>query len=163
MLRLRPKMGRPTTGVTFPELLVVVSIIGLAVAASVPLITESVRSARIRAAADQLTYSLRAARMLAVTKREVVAFTVAPHPENFYAYTDTYGDERRVDLPRGARISSSTAPTIDFRPNGSIAGAEHEVVLESGVEGRNGFEIHERWTLRTNVIGVTSVIHERLD
>ena len=140
-----------------------VSIIALGVAVSVPLIAESVRTARIRAAAEQFVYSLRAARMIAVSKRAPLTMTVVAHPGNFYSYEDAYSRTRRTDLPDGARISSTTSATVEFQPNGSIAEVGHTAIFESGVVRPGGvFEVSERWTVTTNVIGVTNVSHETL-
>ena len=56
-------------GVTLPELLVVVAVIGMAVLVAVPTISEAIRSARLRSATRSLEATFRAARIIAVTQR----------------------------------------------------------------------------------------------
>jgi prepilin-type N-terminal cleavage/methylation domain-containing protein len=146
-----PRIGRRSRGITLPELLVVVAIIGLAVAVAVPLISDAVRSARVRKATDELAVSLMAARMLAVTKRTPVDVTVAVDPANYYEYPGRDGKLTRFDMPLDVRIVNSTSP-ITFQPNGMVDGGA-STRLEARVSG-NDVEV---WNIKTSVLGVTSV------
>lgn len=128
-----------------------VSIIGLAVAISIPLATQAVRSSRIRVAADQYALTLKAARMIAVSKQAPVDVVVAADPDNFFEYTDGKGVTRRYVLPSGVRILPPGS-TITFAANGSVsagASTSFEAVLDS--------RSTESWTIDTNVLGVQTV------
>ena len=77
---------RGARGFSLSEMLVVVAIVGLAVAIAIPLTSEQVRLAKVRSAADEFAIHLKAARMIAVTKRQDVVFTILPDPVNAYTY-----------------------------------------------------------------------------
>ena len=60
---------RSQKGFSVGELLVVVAVLGLIVAIGIPLVSEQIRTAKIRGAADQFSMALKAVRMIAVSKR----------------------------------------------------------------------------------------------
>ena len=153
---MRVKHLSNSHGFSLPELLVVVCIIGLAVAASIPTIGEQVRSAKIRTVANQFVLTMRAARMIAVSKRADSAVQIDRDAQNF-SYMDAYGRQRRIVLPKGARVAeTTTTDAVVFRPNGSVAGGTQTIVFES-VRGR---DVRERWIVQVNPIGGVSVVHE---
>jgi prepilin-type N-terminal cleavage/methylation domain-containing protein len=155
MRRINVRRTHRKDGVTLPELLVVVSIIGLAVTIAIPLISEAIDSARLHTAADQLAVSLMAARMLAVTRQVPVDFKVAVAPENYFEYPDRNGKMRRYEMPTGVRIASSTDP-ITFRADGSVeAGAR--TTLEAVGAGRAA----DVWEIDVSILGMTTVNHRR--
>ncbi len=143
-------------GFTLPELLVVLALLGLALAVTVPLTAEAVRAAKVRTAADQFASDLRAARMVAVTKRQPVQVTVAADPTNRYTFPDVSGTVRTVILPSGVRIVSSTSP-ITFQQNGSVT-APATTVFEASLDGTTV----ERWTVTTTLVGVPKTQRQRL-
>jgi prepilin-type N-terminal cleavage/methylation domain-containing protein len=148
-----------SAGFSLPEMLVVIAMIGIAVAIVIPLTAEAYRQARIRSAADQFTVDLRAARMIAVATRVAAPgldFVVAPDPANYYEYPDNRGNTRRVNMPTGVRIVSSTSP-IRFQLNGSLANPA-TTVLEVDLSGTN----KERWTVTTSIMGVPTTTRQRL-
>ena len=130
-------------------MLVVISIIGLAVAVAVPLIADAVRAARIRTATDEFMVSLMAARMLAVTRQTPVEVTVMTDPANYYEYPDRRGDLRRYEMPEGVRIVSATSP-IRFRINGTVEGGA-QARIEADLRGGEK-EIYE---VETSILGVS--------
>ncbi len=139
-------------GFSLPELLVALAIAGLLIAVAVPLVADTMRSAKVRSAADQMAMDLRAARMIAVSKRISVPFTINPDPTNTYSYTDAHGVLRTVIMPTGVRIASASPSTVTFQTNGALSSAATAVVqlpLGSGVT--------ERWTVRTNTLGVSTL------
>ena len=149
-------------GITLPELLIVVSIIGLAVTVSVPAINNTIRSAHLRTALANYVHSLQAARMIAVTKQEAVEVMIKAHPDNYFEYVDINGRTRTIYLPRGVCIMDATSALVTFRPNGSVdpmattrltsirrVGAK-EVCDLSGDHA-------EGWEISTNLLGRTSV------
>lgn len=151
-----PTHGSP--GVTLPELLVVIAIISMVVTISVPLIAGAVRSSSARAAANGFAVNLKAARMLAVSINAPVEITVQeePHPDcycgiTYYEYPDRRGDLRRIFMPPGVTIDSST-PLITFMPNGSVPGGSTTVIRT-----RISPEIVESWTIETTTTGFSVV------
>jgi prepilin-type N-terminal cleavage/methylation domain-containing protein len=146
-------------GFSLGELLVTVAIIGLVALVSIPLISEQVRAAEVRAAGDQLAMALKAARMVAVTTHSDVVFTVEPDPDNKYSYTDNRGRLRETVMPGSVTITSSDG-NITFRQNGTINSATAmDIVLEANMTGG----IVDRWTISTSILGVASVTHDRYE
>ena len=139
-------------GVTLPELLVVVSIIGLSVAVAVPSISRAIRSARLNTAASQFAVSLKAARMIAVSRGAPLDFVVRSDPDNYYEYEDKVGRLRRFTLPPGIRIVSTSSP-ITFQPNGSVAAP-----VTTTLEAELSVGTVAVWEIRTNVTGVSKVV-----
>ncbi len=144
-------LERRGLGITLPELLVVVAIIGLALTVAVPLIQDAVRSARVRAATDEFVINLMAARMLAVTRQTDIDVVVSPHPDDFYEYPGRDGRLRRFTLPEGIRIVSSTSP-ISFRANGMVDGG-----ATTRFEARVDTRTVEQWEIRTSLLGIATV------
>jgi prepilin-type N-terminal cleavage/methylation domain-containing protein len=155
------RQERKERGFSLTEILVVVAIIGLAVAITVPLVAEAVNQNRIRAAADQFAVDLRAARMIAVTKRAdpFLDVSVTPNPTNRYTFVNGRGEPRTVDLPVGVRIiSPSTAYTVRFLRDGSVSGGGNTTVMR--VQLNDGVE--EEWRVITNAMGVTRITRARV-
>lgn len=142
---------RVSWGVTLPELLVVVSIVGLAVAISIPLATQAVRSSRIRVAADQYALTLKAARMIAVSKQAPVDVVISADPDNYFEYTDGHGVVRRYVVPPGVRILPP-GTTITFAANGSVNGPA-STTFQAALDARSV----ETWTIDTNILGVQRI------
>mgnify|MGYP001765424188 CR=1 FL=1 len=153
---------RGSRGFSLSEMLVVVAIVGLAVAIAIPVTSEQVRLAKVRAAADEFAIHLKAARMIAVTTRatadDPLEFVVVPDPTNTYRYPAVNGQDRTYRLPSGVRIVSPTAETtIAFRGDGSLAAA-NTTVLEAMISG----DERERFTVTTSILGVSTVSRARV-
>jgi len=148
--------SKKALGFSLSELLVVLAIIGIAVAIGIPLVAEQVRQAKIRSAADQFAVDLRAARMIAVSSHTATSIVVQANPTNAYQYTNAQGQLRRYEMPEGLRIVSSTSP-ITFQLNGSVTAAATTVLETSLSEG-----VVERWTITTSLLGVPKVVRERI-
>jgi len=153
--------ANPQRGFSLTEILVVVAIMGLAIAITVPLVAENVNQARIRSAADQFSVDLRAARMIAVSKRATpyLDVSVQPDPVNRYTYVNGRGETRVVQLPTGVRIITPNADyTIRYQRDGSVTGGGHttvlRVLLSAGAE--------EEWRVITNAMGVTRTTRTRI-
>ena len=138
-------------GITLPELLVVVAIIGMAVMVAIPVISRTVQGAKIRAATQQFAVTVRAVRMIAVTVRGPVDLAVEVDPVNAYEYMDVSGVLRRFELDSAVRIASSDTP-ITFNPDGSLENAA-TTRLEIGRPG----EDERAFVVRTNRMGVPQV------
>ena len=147
---------RSAAGFSLPEMLVVLAVLGIGVAIMFPLVGEQIRQAQVRTAADQLAVDLKAARMIAISTRAPRSVTIEVDPDNRYEYTDGRGVLRRIELPGSVRIVSSPS-TVTFRIDGSIAAAA-STVLEVALTA----DVTERWTLDTNVLGVTRTTRQRI-
>jgi general secretion pathway protein H len=148
-------------GFSLTEILIVVAIVGLAVAITVPLVAENVNQARIRSAADQLSVDLRAARMIAVSKRAMpyLDVSVQPDPVNRYTYVNARGETRAVQLPKGVRITTPTTDyTVRYLRDGSVSGGGNTTILR--VQLSAGAE--EEWRVITNAMGVTRTTRSRI-
>ena len=150
--------NRPITerGLTMLEALVALLLLSITSVFASSLVVERVRVTRSRVAADQLAMDLRATRLAAISHRKPVSLVVSADPVNAYEYTDGQGVLRRVQLPDGVRIVSSTS-TITFQPNGSVAGGA-STVLETQL---SKYDLDRR-TISTSVIGVARLSHERV-
>ena len=148
-------------GFSLTEILIVVAIIGLAVAITVPLVAENVNQARIRTAADQLSVDLRAARMIAVSKRAMpyLDVSVQPDPVNRYTYVNGRGETRMVQLPKGIRIvTPGTAYNIRYMRDGSVSGGGNTTVMRVQLSAGH----QEEWRVITNAMGVTKTTRSRI-
>jgi prepilin-type N-terminal cleavage/methylation domain-containing protein len=148
---------RSERGFSLLEFLAVTVISVLLMAALVPVVSERIQMAKIRAVVSQYSLDLRAARWTAVTRRSTVDLAVNVDPDNGYTYTDIRGNPRPIELPDGLRITSSTTP-IQFRPNGSVVGGATTVIEADLANG-----ITSRWTISVSSLGVPKAIQERVE
>jgi prepilin-type N-terminal cleavage/methylation domain-containing protein len=115
--------GARERGVSFPELMVVIALLGLAVAVTVPIVAGRIHELRLRSAADRFVMALRAQRMMAVTSGKPTAVIVhgegppsgaVPDPHNSYAFADRQGrlacDSSDWDPPMSAPWPWGAAP-----------------------------------------------------
>jgi len=148
-------------GITLPELLVVVSVIGMAVAVAVPLVSGAIISAKLRTGTDQFRVSLQAARMIAVSRQAPVPVRVFVHPENRYEYEDVQGRTRVSRIPPGICIQSATSDPIIFQANGSIPAAATTIFTSSQRVGASTVcELSggvDSFSVETNLLGGSSV------
>jgi prepilin-type N-terminal cleavage/methylation domain-containing protein len=147
---------RRSGGFSLMESLVVTVIMAIMVAAVVPIVAERTRQATVRTMVNQFSLDLRAARWTAVSSRAPVSLNVAVDPANTYEYTDVSGRQRKVELPDGIRIISSTDP-IQFLANGSVLGGASTVI-----EMQIGADTISRWTVNTTALGVSETTHQRV-
>jgi prepilin-type N-terminal cleavage/methylation domain-containing protein len=148
-------------GFSLTEILVVVALVGLAIAITVPLVAENVNQARIRTAADQLSVDLRAARMIAVSKRATpfLDVSVQPDPVNRYSFVNARGEARSVQLPTGVRIITPSADyTIRYLRDGSVSGGGNTTVMRVRLSAGD----EEEWQVVTNAMGVTRTTRTRI-
>lgn len=156
---MKPTTERCQRGFSLSEMLIVVAIVGLAVAIVVPLTAETVRRTKVQFAADEFATHLKAARMIAVSKHRSIEFKVYPDPANTYSYPATNGVERTYTLPSGVRIVSPTSEThVVFQMNGSLAAAATQV-LEANLTGT----AKERFTITTSILGVSTTTRTRVE
>ncbi len=139
-------------GVTLPEVLVVMAIITLAVMVAVPVMSEAVRSAKVRATVNHFAVSLKAARMLAVTRHRPVEVRVFDAGgANAFEYEGRDGQVRRVAMPAGVRIAGSTSPIV-FQPTGAVVGG-----ASTTIEVELNDRVREVWRIETSTLGMATV------
>ena len=151
-------------GITLPELLVVVSVIGMAIAVAVPLVSGAIVSAQLRTGTDQFRVSLQAARMIAVSRQGPVEVRVSVHPDNRYEYEDSQGRTRVSRIPPGICIQAATSGTIVFEANGSIDAAATTIFTTTRRDGASVVcELDggvDSFSVVTNLLGVSNVTRE---
>lgn len=147
---------RAEAGFSLVELLAVLVLVGLVLAVGIPLVSEQVRIADVRQAADQMGVDLRAARMIAVSKHKTIVFTVNADPTNTYSYEGTDGSMRVRTMPKGVKITDASVGSVTFKPDGSIT-AVSNIVLESQVSTAT-----ERWTINVKTLGLADLTHTRI-
>jgi len=153
MTRIRPQHER---GYSLLELMVVMVVLAIMTGVLVPMATQRMRMAKIRTQVNQFSLDLRAVRWTAVSRREVVSLVIAVDPGNTYEYTDVHGRVRRVEMPEGVRIVSSTDP-IQFLANGSVTDGSSTVI-----EAQITDTMTSRWTITTNAMGVPSAVQQQV-
>ena len=143
-------------GFSLAEMLMVIALIGIAVAIGIPLVNEQVRIAEVRGAADDLALHLRAARMISVTKHKTITFTVSVDPVNEFSYEGNNGQVKTIKMPGRVRIASGSDGSINFMQNGAVD-AISSIVIESNVSDKL-----ERWTATVNTVGLTTLARQRI-
>ena len=142
-------------GVTLPEYLVATTVLAIMMTFVAPIAVERVKLVKLRTVVSQLGNDLRAARWVAVSSRGFLDLTVDINGE-FYEYMDTHGKLRKVQMPDGVDIVSSTSP-IRFGANGSVTGGATTVL-----EARLSDTLTSRWTIQVNHLGVPMTTHEKV-
>ncbi|MDH3783953.1 MAG: prepilin-type N-terminal cleavage/methylation domain-containing protein [Acidobacteriota bacterium] len=155
-----------SSGVTLPELLVVVAIISLAVMVSIPLVSDVVREARLKGAVGEFAAVLRAARWTAVNSQATTSVTVTQHPNSSFEWTNLRGVVHDTAMPDTVCVESvvdganQPITAIRFHANGGTDGATAvTVVLEDPRNGSCTVNLVEPngWIVRTNLLGFTKV------
>jgi prepilin-type N-terminal cleavage/methylation domain-containing protein len=147
---------RGSRGFSLLESLAVMVILAIMLAAIAPMVAERMQQAKVRTSVSQFSLDLRAARWTAVSSRATVDLIVIADPANAYEYTDVKGKLRRIQLPDGVRIASSTNP-IQFRANGSVLGGASTVI-----EAQIADDTLSRWTIDTSSLGISRTMHQRV-
>jgi prepilin-type N-terminal cleavage/methylation domain-containing protein len=123
---------RSVRGFTLTELMIVITIMGIVLAVTVPSMARFARNWRLNGAASQMAMVMRAARSAAVNKDMDVVFTFdnAAGQYSFLEDANSNGDADAGErtsavqtLPPGVKISDFTVPqtTVTFTAKGSTA------------------------------------------
>ena len=115
-------------GITLLEMIVVMTIIVIITAASIPSFLKFTNTARLRAGARDITTALRSARRYAITKRTAYAVTVYMNNytvaslQNTMSFYETADSVELKSLPSTIRATSTgyTALEYEFFPGGTI-------------------------------------------
>ncbi len=139
-----PWCASRANGFTLLEMLAVILLIGIAVAAVSVSVTQGLASARVRAASSELAGALRATRAQAIVRGAEQHFDVDTR-------ANSYDGAKRQDvrLPKGLRVSITSAKEdqpndhtgrIRFFPDGSSTGGR--ITLHSG---RREWHVNVSW------------------
>jgi prepilin-type N-terminal cleavage/methylation domain-containing protein len=142
-------------GYSFPELLIVIALIGLFVLFGGPSIADAFRAYKVRSVANDLTIDLRAMRYNAVSTRTPRTMTInnqASLTPNQYSYTNYKGDSITVRLD-SVNIETTSAASITFNINGSTGGTGNQSVVVSGPINASR---NDRYTLTVTPTGTIS-------
>jgi prepilin-type N-terminal cleavage/methylation domain-containing protein len=141
---------RSVRGFTLTELMIVITIMGVLLAVSVPALSRYYSNWRLNGAASQMAMSLRAARSTAVNKDIETVFLFDKDAGQYHILEDANGNgdadagEREStvqDLPTGVTIDDFTVPqeSVSFNSKGSTQ--DGGVIV---VRGRGNYELQIR-------------------
>ena len=132
---------QPAGGFTLLELVIVIAIIGLALAATYPALSRGSAAIHLRAAGRDCLNTLRYAREKAITEQKITA-VLADRAKQKIALTDEFGEGARyLTLPQDVRLHRLALAgqevldrplMIRFLPNGSCEEAEIELRSDKG-------------------------------
>jgi general secretion pathway protein H len=145
-------------GFTLLEMLAVILLIGIAVAAVSVSVTQGLASARVRAASSELAGALRATRAQAIVRGKEQNFDVDTSANSYRSVR-----QKDVRLPKGLRVSITSAQAdqpndhtgrIRFFPDGSSTGGR--ITLQSG---KRQWHVNVSWL--TGEVRVVDTVAQR--
>ncbi len=142
---MKPRYAK---GFTLIELLLVIAVMGLLMAVTVPAFVDIGRGSRVQTAVNQLSGTINLARQMAITKRERVSIVFPDDLRNLYSGLNT--NHYKKALRSYAVLSDSQGYVTDwkFLPNGVYFVDTHNA--------ENQFRNNENWEqvdLSRNVLG----------
>lgn len=159
----RKRPGKATTGergYSFPELLIVIALMGLFIVFGGPAINEAFRSYKVRSVANNLATDVRALRYNAVSTRTPRTMTInnqahATAP-NQYTFANYKGDPVTVRVESGVNIETASAASLTFNINGSTGAAGNSTVsVSTWVNGSR----NDRYTISVTPTGTVSTAY----
>lgn len=130
-------------GFSLIELLVVLTILGLALAIIPPLLNNVIKSAQVKNAARELASGLRQVRSIAISRQEESYLAIDIADETF----TINGKNKKLDLPDNTKITLTTAKSeqqsktrgaIRFFPDGSSTGGR---IMLRAAAGRYSIDV----------------------
>src|SRR5690349_18612515 len=95
-----------TTGVTLIEMMVVVSIIALVTAISLPSISAGIDSVRMASASESVAAFLNAAVTRTERRQQAMAIVISPKENRIMLYSGEPGYQRELKMPDGVKIEA---------------------------------------------------------
>lgn len=151
---------RQQKGYSLVEVLLVLGIMGIFLAISIPALGQYMRSYSARVGADEFVSHMRLARHLAISRHQPVDITVGA--ENYSLPNWSDGDIgtaglREFKLPRGCSIVAGTG-MITFRTDGTISTGPTTVRIEIALDG----EITARYDVAISSAGKITTTFTRV-
>ncbi len=157
--RTRTQAGRGEQGYSFPELLIVIALMGLFILFGGPAMNEAYKAYKVRSVANGLATDIRAQRYNAVSTRAPRTMTINNEAHstapNQYFYPNYKGDTITVRMD-GVNIETTSAASITFNINGSTGSAGNTTVRVSAMI--NG-ERNDRYTITVTPTGTVSTAY----
>lgn len=128
--------NRREAGFSLSEALAVLAILGIALAVSMPAMSQFMRSYSARVGFDELTSSLRLARHLAIARHTDVNVVIAADSytlPDWGAPDPVSAPPRTMRLPRGCAAVSGTG-TVTFRADGTASTGAATIRLEVEID-----------------------------
>lgn len=151
--------GGGVRGYSFPELLIVIALMGLFIVFAGPAMAEAYKSYKVRAVADGLATDLRAQRYNAVSNRTPRTLTIKNQADatapNQYSYANYKGDPITVRMD-GVNIETTSAASITFNINGSTGAAGNTTIRVSAMINA---ERNDRYTITVTPTGTVSTAY----
>ena len=144
-------------GVTLPEVMVVLAIIGLFVVVTVPALGNYIRASRVRVSNDVLIEDLRAARYIAITNHTTNSVTF-DQAAGTYRYNDIRGATVVRRLEFGASITSLTNTPITFTADGSVSTGTATIVIRGNVMSG----VNHQFTISVTSVGRASSVFAKV-
>lgn len=140
-------------GITLPEILIVLAIIGLFLLVGIPAINNYIKASKVRASNDALTGDLRTVRYIAITNRTTSTLTINQSAKT-WTYTDIHGRTVTRTLEQGVSFSSVSGTPVTFQSDGSATTGAATIVLQGTVTPT----VTHTFTISISTVGrVTSV------
>jgi prepilin-type N-terminal cleavage/methylation domain-containing protein len=151
---------RSQQGYSLTELLLVLGILAIILAISIPAMGQYMRSYSARVGADEFISHMRLARHLAIARHKPVSFQVAG---TSYSLPDWNSADiatapaRTFELPGAVTVVSGTG-TITFRPDGTVSTGSVTVRLQIALDG----EITARYDLAVAPSGKVTTTYTKV-
>lgn len=151
--------SRGQRGYSFPELLIVIALMGLFILFAGPAMNEAYKSYKVRAVANGLATDVRAQRYNAVSTRTARTMTInnqahATAP-NQYSYPNYKGDTVTVRMD-GVNVETTSVASITFNINGSTGAAGNSTILVSAMINSTR---NDRYTITVTPTGTVSTAY----
>jgi type IV fimbrial biogenesis protein FimT len=147
-------------GYSLTEVLLVLAVLAIVLAVSIPAMTQFMRSYTARVGADEFVSHMRLARHLAIARHTPVDFTVNA---DSYSLPDwaagnlATAPARTFDLPGTVSVVSGTG-TVTFRPDGTVSAGAGNIRLEIAING----DLTGRYDIDVSSAGKVSATYSKV-
>jgi len=153
-------MDRRQKGYSLIEILMVVGIMGIALAIALPALGQYMRSYSARVGTDEFVSRMRLVRHLAIARHQPVSITVNAGDYSLPDWADediATADTRDFELPRGVSVVSGTG-TLTFLSDGTVSTGATTVRLEIEMNG----ELTARYDVAVSSAGKIKTTYTRV-
>jgi general secretion pathway protein H len=147
-------------GYSLIELLMVLAILGIAMAIAIPALGQYMRSYSARVGTDEFVSRIRLVRHLAIARHQPVSITINAQDYSVPDWNDqdiATADTRDFELPGGVSVVSGTG-TVTFRSDGTCTTGATTVRLEIAMNG----EITARYDVAVSSAGKVKTTYTKV-